>query len=287
MFQGFDSGYAKVDGAEIAYVKGGTGAPVLLLHGFPQTHAMWAEVAHDLARSRTVICADLRGYGASSKPKGMEAYSFREMGKDMVQLMAHLGFDRFDLVGHDRGARTAHRMALDHPETITSLTLMDIVPTQLLLDELTQPVARGYYHWFFLAQPTPFPETLIAADPDYYFESCLLGWGSARLEQFGAAKLEAYRAAWRRPDTIAAMCNDYRAAIDVDLALDRADLARKVTCPALVLWGADGPMASAYDVAATWADRLADMRAAPVAGGHFFIDQNPKGTLEALQGFLG
>lgn len=286
MFEGFEKSTAAVNGQTIAYVKGGEGPPVLLLHGFPQTHAMWAQVAPELARTRTVICADLRGYGASSKPQGVENYSFREMGADMIALMAHLGFDRFDLVGHDRGARTSHRMALDHPDAIASLVLMDIVPTQLLLDELTTRVARGYYHWFFLAQPAPLPETLIGHDPDFYYASCLGGWGDDGLSGFAPDQLAAYRAAWRDPDTIRGMCNDYRAAIDHDLALDRADLGRQVTCPALVLYGADGPMARAYDVPATWADRLADMRAQAVPGGHFFIDANPDATLAALNGFL-
>lgn len=286
MFEGFDKNTAQVNGQTIAYVKGGDGPPVLLLHGFPQTHAMWAQVAPALAETRTVICADLRGYGASSKPQGVENYSFREMGADMVALMAHLGHDRFDLVGHDRGGRTAHRMALDHPQAIASLTVMDIVPTQLLLDDLTTPVARNYYHWFFLAQPAPLPETMIGHDTDAYFESCLGGWGDKGLSGFAPEQLAAYRAAWRNPDAIHGMCNDYRAAIDHDLALDRADLNRQVTCPALVLYGRDGPMARSYDVPATWADRLADMRAQAIPGGHFFVDANPVDTVAALQGFL-
>ena len=287
MFEGFETGTAHLRGTSIAYVRAGQGAPVLLLHGFPQTHAMWADIAPQLvAAGRQVICADLRGYGDSGKPQGMAAYSFREMGADMVALMQHLGFARFDLVGHDRGGRTAHRMALDHPDAVASLTVMDIVPTQTILDALTTPVARAYYHWLFLAQPAPFPETMIGHDPDAYFESCLLGWGAAQLSDFGQAQLQAYRSAWRDPQAIAAMCNDYRAAIDVDLALDRADLGRQVHCPALVLYGAQGAMAQAYDVAATWAPRLADMRAAGITGGHFFPDQSPDETAQALLAFL-
>jgi haloacetate dehalogenase len=287
MFEGFETGQASLRGTSIAYVRAGHGAPVLLLHGFPQTHAMWADIAPQLvAAGRQVICADLRGYGDSGKPQGMAAYSFREMGADMAVLMQHLGFARFDLVGHDRGGRTAHRMALDHPEAVASLTVMDIVPTQTILDALTTPVARAYYHWLFLAQPAPFPETMIGHDPDAYFESCLLGWGAAQLSDFGPAQLQAYRHAWRNPQAIAAMCNDYRAAIDVDLALDRADLDRQVHCPALVLYGAQGAMAQAYDVAATWAPRLADMRAAGITGGHFFPDQSPGETATALLEFF-
>lgn len=286
MFEGFDTGRAAVNGSEIAYVTGGNGPPVLLLHGFPQTHALWARIAPALAETHRVVCADLRGYGASSKPEGVAAYSFREMAADMAALMTHLGHDRFDLIGHDRGARTAHRLALDHEARVRSLVVMDIIPTQLLLDELTTPVAKGYYHWFFLAQPAPFPERLIGADPDYYFESCLLGWGESKLEDFAPDQLAAYREAWRAPDAIAGMCNDYRAALEIDVLHDRADLNRRVTCPALVLYGADGPMGRAYDVPATWAERFSDMRAKGLPGGHFFIDQSPEATLTALRDFL-
>ncbi|MGB1178442.1 MAG: alpha/beta fold hydrolase, partial [Lentibacter algarum] len=180
--------------AEIAYNVEGSGPPLLLLHGFPQTRAMWSTIAPLLAKHFTVVTADLRGYGASSKPDGVSAYSFRAMGGDMLELMAHLGHERFALVGHDRGARTAHRMALDAPARLTKIAFLDIVPTHLLLSELTPQVAKGYYHWFFLAQPAPFPETLISHDPDHYFESCLTGWGSNVLSDFAPDQLSAYRA---------------------------------------------------------------------------------------------
>ena len=278
--------FARVNGQSIAYRVMGDGPPLLLLHGFPQTHALWAKVAPELARDFTVVTPDLRGYGASSKPRGVENYTFREMGADQLALMAHLGHERFHLVGHDRGGRTAHRMALDAPDRIASLTVMDIVPTHEILTNLRKDVAKAYYHWTFLAQPAPFPETMIAADPDHFYESCLLGWGAAKLSDFDAAQLAAYRAAWHDPETIRAMCDDYRAAYDLDVALDEADLARQVPCPALVLWGADGAMDKAYDVAATWAPRLADMRAKALPGGHFFVDQAPETTIEALRGFL-
>ncbi|AUC53996.1 alpha/beta hydrolase [Sagittula sp. P11] len=282
---GFTPGRADLDGIEIAYERGGRGPAVLLLHGFPQTRAMWAEVAPRLAERFTVVAADLRGYGESGKPEGVEAYSFRAMAGDMTALMTRLGYEAFHLVGHDRGARTAHRLALDAPGCLLSLTLMDIVPTHLLLSRLTHPVARAYYHWFFLSQPHPLPENMIAADPDAYYESCLLGWGGAQLSDF--PKLEAYRAAWADPECRRAMCDDYRAAIDVDFALDEADIDRRIEVPSLVLYGADGAMARAYDVPATWADRLADMRAGTVPGGHFFIDQSPEETTRALLEFLG
>lgn len=283
---GFTDHTAEVNGETVAYSRAGDGPPVLLLHGFPQTRAMWRGIAPMLAERFTVIAADLRGYGESSKPQGVQSYSFRNMAADQSALMAALGFDRFHLVGHDRGARTAHRLALDTPKPVASLTLMDIVPTHLLLDDLHKDVARAYYHWFFLAQPAPFPETMIAHDPDWYYESCLLGWGGAELDDFDPEALFAYRQSWRWPDTIAAMCNDYRAALQYDFAHDAADLGRRVTCPALVLYGSDGAMAKHYDVPSTWADRLDDMRAIAMPGGHFFPDLHPDDTARALLGFL-
>ncbi|OWU72675.1 alpha/beta hydrolase [Marinibacterium profundimaris] len=284
---GFSHEVAEVNGQRIGYSRGGQGAPVLLLHGFPQTRAMWREIAPKLARDYTVIAADLRGYGESSAPGGVEGMTFREMAADQAALMSALGFERFHLVGHDRGARTGHRMGLDHGKRLLSLTLMDIVPTRHLLRHLTAEVAAAYYHWFFLAQPAPFPEQMIAADPDRYFERCLLGFGKAELSDFPAAALELYRQSWRRPVVIAAMCDDYRAALTLDLEADRKDLKRRVPCPALVLYGAQGAMARHYDVPATWTERLSDMQTEAIPGGHFFIEQSPDETLAALRAFLG
>ncbi len=286
MIRGFRDGLARINGGTIAYSVGGTGPPVLLLHGFPQTRALWARVAPRLAKTRTVVCADLRGYGDSFKPEAVREYSFRAMGEDMLALMADFGHQNFDLVGHDRGARTAHRMALDAPEHIRSLALMDIIPTHLLLDSLTWPVAKGYYHWFFLSQPAPLPETLITANPDYYFESCLLGWGASQLADFDPTQLSAYRKAWRDPDTIRGMCNDYRAALELDFAMDAADLGKKVSCPTQIIWGATGAMGRAYDVPATWADRCTDLHCTAIEGGHFFVDTAPEQTTAALCAFL-
>lgn len=293
MIPGFSDHSIEINGAVVAYSSSGpvgvTEAdkpPLLLLHGFPQCRAMWAQIAPLLARDRTVIAADLRGYGASHKPVDVVDASFRAMGADLTGLMSALGFETFDLVGHDRGARTAHRIALDAPNRVSRLCLMDIIPTHLLLDQLSTPVAKAYYHWFFLAQPAPFPETLIAADPDYYFESCLLGWGASKIEDFAQEQLCHYRAAWRKPDVIAGMCNDYRAALEVDFANDRADLDHKITCPILIMYGADGAMAKAYDVPATWAGQCTDMRHVGIPGGHFFPDTAPKETMDALVNFL-
>lgn len=278
--------FADVNGQRIAYERHGSGPPVLLLHGFPQTRAMWWRVIPALAERFTVIAADLRGYGQSTRPASMEEMSFRAMGADMVALMASLGFDRFHLAGHDRGARTAHRMALDAPETVASVALLDIVPTKWLLDNITAPLARAYYHWFYLIQPAPFPETMIAHDVDAYFESCLLSFGKADLDDFDADQIADYRRAWHDPACVHAMLNDYRAAVDVDYALDTADLDRQVTCPALVLFGRDGAMGRALDVPGTWSDRLSDMRAGMVPGGHFFVDQSPRETAAALLDFF-
>ncbi len=284
--QGFSTRTFDHDGVEIAYDIGGSGPPLLLLHGFPQTRALWWRVAPALAATHTVIAADLRGYGASSKPDDPAHYSFRHMGGDMLALMSDLGFERFAVAGHDRGARTAYRMTLDVPDRIARLALIDVVPTELILNGLTHPVARAYYHWFFLSQPVPFPETMIGHDPDAYFESCLLGWGAANLSDFAPDQLAAYRKSWRDPACIRAMCHDYRAAIDIDLALDEADLGRKVNAPTLIGWGRDGAMGRAYDVPATWAERIETITPAPLPGGHFMIDSHPGAVTTALADFF-
>ncbi|MFK7937942.1 MAG: alpha/beta fold hydrolase [Roseovarius sp.] len=274
------------DGIQIAWSMAGAGPPLLLLHGFPQTRALWAQVAPKLAKTHTVICPDLRGYGGSGKPDGVEHYSFRAMAQDQLALMHHLGFDRFDLAGHDRGGRVGHRLALDAPQAINRLCVMDIVPTHTVLDDLRVDVATAYYHWFFLAQPWPFPETLIRRDADFYYEACLLGWGGASLDDLNPEQLNAYRTAWRDPDTIRAMCDDYRAALTHDIHHDTADLGSSVSCPTMVLYGADGAMARTYDVPAQWAQKCTDLRAEAMPGGHFFIDTHPDATSAALTAFF-
>jgi haloacetate dehalogenase len=286
MFEGFDRGCFDHNGVNITYVEKGRGDPVLLLHGFPQTHAMWARIAPSLAEHYHIICPDLRGYGASGKPNNVGDYSFRAMGSDQLALMSHLGHDRFHLVGHDRGARTAHRMALDAPDRIMSLSLLDIIPTHLLLNDLTQHVAKAYYHWFFMAQPEPMPETLIGADPVTFYESCLFGWGATGANGFDPEQMDAYRAAWRDRDVIRGMCNDYRAALEVDFHLDAADLGRRLAMPSCVMWGKDGIMGQCYDVAETWADRLENITPCPMPGGHFFPDQFPNETTQSIRTFL-
>ncbi|MRU13895.1 alpha/beta hydrolase [Roseovarius sp. A21] len=283
---GFTDHSVTLAGQDIAYTKGGSGPPLLLLHGFPQTRAMWASIAPELAKTHTVICTDLRGYGASGKPQEVSAYSFRAMAEDMRLLMAHLGHEHFAVAGHDRGGRVTHRLALDAPQCVTRACVMDIVPTHTLLSDLKQAVATAYYHWFFLAQPAPFPETLIGYDPDTYYQSCLLGWGGADLSDFDTDQLTAYRTAWRDPDTIRGMCNDYRATLSFDMAHDSADLTQRISCPTLVLYGADGAMAKHYDVSETWAAKCTQMQARAIPGGHFFPDTAPQETTAALKAFF-
>jgi haloacetate dehalogenase len=289
MFDGFESGRIAGQGADIAYVKAGEGPPVLLLHGFPQTKAMWAKVAPRLAERFTVVCADLRGYGDSDKPHCLpdrSNYAFRAMAADQVALMKALGFDRFHLVGHDRGGRTAHRMALDHPGAVRSLTVMDIVPTYQMFMETNRHVAGAYYHWYFLSQPEPLPERLIGSDPDFYYETCLVGWGAAKLADFDAEMLAEYRRAWRDPAMIHGSASDYRAAASIDLEHDEADIGRKVECPTLVLYGGNGTMARLFDIPSEWGRRCRDLSHAALPGGHFFVDESPDETAELLLEFL-
>lgn len=290
MFENFESGRIAVHGVEIAYVAAGAGEPMLMLHGFPQTKALWARIAPELvAHGYRVICADLRGYGASDKPPAqpdLANYSFRAMAADQTGLMHALGHERFHLVGHDRGARVAHRLALDHPASVASVTLMDIVPTAVLLGDLRKEVAQSYWHWFFLAQAAPFPERMIEANPDLFYETCLFGWGAAGPRDFDAEQLAAYRASWHDPEAIAGGCNDYRATLAVDLAHDLADRERRLSAPALILYGASGVMAKLYDLPATWKDRCTTMNAHAVQGGHFFPDSAPMEVVEYVAAFL-
>lgn len=278
----------ETEGITISYDVAGDGPPVLLLHGYPQTRALWDDVASRLAGRFTVVTADLRGYGASSKPEALpdlSNYSFRAMAADQLSLMRSLGFGKFRLVGHDRGARVAHRLALDAGEAVERLVLMDIVPTHYLLSNWSLPIARAYSHWTYLGLPAPLPERMIGSDPDLFYEATLLGLGRVSLSDFKA--LDAYRAAWRDPATIAATTNDYRAALDLDFAHDAADLSRRVACPTLVLWGRDGVVRRLYDVPEVWSERLAEMTAREMPGGHFFVDQHPEATAEVLLDYLG
>ncbi|MFK7792870.1 MAG: alpha/beta fold hydrolase [Devosiaceae bacterium] len=290
LFDGFEHGSLPVSGEiDIAYVTAGSGPPVLLLHGYPQSKAMWAHVAPTLAKHFTVVAADLRGYGASSKPPNASdhsTYSFRAMAQDQLSLMQSLGHDHFHAVGHDRGGRTAHRMALDHPQAVQSLTVMDIIPTSDVFGLTDKTMAMTYWHWFFLAQPAPFPQTMINANPDLFFETCLLGWGKSNLTDFDPDQLADYRASWHNPQMVHASCSDYRAASTIDSAHDAADSDVKVTCPTLVLYGGDGVMAERFDMAALWQAKCEDVTSVAIPGGHFFVDQHPAETAQRLISFF-
>ena len=289
VFKDFQKKHIQAGDVTINCVIGGSGPPVLLLHGYPQTHAMWARIAPLLAQSFTVVCSDLRGYGDSSKPECLadnSNYSFRAFGQDQFEVMRQLGFERFHVVGHDRGGRTAHRMALDHPKKILSLAVLDIVPTWAMFMETNRHVAGAYWHWYFLFQPTPFPERLISHDPDFFYETCLVGWGAAKITDFNQAELAEYRRCWRDPAMIHGSCADYRAAATIDLEHDNADMTLKVKCPALAFWGSSGVMNKLFDMEAEWRKRCTNLHVATLPGGHFFPDQLPAETAAKLSAFL-
>jgi haloacetate dehalogenase len=289
MFEGFqkldfDSGEIRIH-ARV----GGAGPPLLLLHGHPQTHVMWHKVAPALARSFTVVAADLRGYGDSGKPSttpGHEPYSKRAMAGDMVAVMRALGFERFCIAGHDRGGRVGYRMALDHPDRVEKLAVLDIVPTGEMYRRADMSFGLGYWHWFFLPQPHDFPERIIAADPDHFYLERQGALGIAGL--FAPEALAEYRRCWRDPATIHAMCEDYRAGATVDFRLDEADrlARRRIRCPVLALWGARGMMGQWYDVLAVWRDWADDVRGEPIACGHYIPEEAPAETAQALSHFF-
>jgi haloacetate dehalogenase len=288
MFEGFERVRVETKEVTIDGVRGGDGPPVLLLHGYPQTHAMWHLVAPLLAEYFTVIATDLRGYGDSSKPEdGTDhaGYSKRAMAADQVAVMRELGFDSFAIVGHDRGGRVAHRMALDYPETVTKLTVLDIVPTYHVFATADRELATYYYHWFFLIQSYDLPEHLIGADPDYYLRSSLGGWGTG-IDLFAPEAYAEYERCFRDPETIHASCEDYRAAATIDLAHDEADRNRKVESPLLALWGERGVLERLYDVLEVWREYASDVRGRALPAGHFLAEERPEETAEELASFL-
>jgi haloacetate dehalogenase len=289
MFEGFDDFLVSVNGVDIRGVKGGHGPPLLLLHGYPQTHVMWHKVAPSLARHFTVVAADLRGSGGSSKPASAPdhgTYSKRAMAGDMRGLMESMGFPRFAVLAHDRGARVAHRLALDAPDSVVRMVLLDIAPTREMYARGDGAFARTYWHWFFLIQPSPMPERMIGADPRaYWLEKC--GRGSAGLEPFTPETLAAYLEAFDDPEAIAASCEDYRAAATIDLRHDDEDGGRKVTCPVRVLWGKRGAIEAHFDCLALWRERAEIVDGEALMGGHYLAEEVPEEvishTLDLLQ----
>ena len=285
-FPGFKPIQIRTSGATINGVMGGKGLPVLLLQGFPQTHVEWHRIAPMLARDFTVVATDLRGYGDSSKPPeghNHEGYSKRAIGVDQVEVMSQLGFDRFAVVGHDRGGRVAHRMALDHSDRVTRLAVLDIVPTYKLYATVTKEFATAYFHWFFLIQPAPFPETLLNNNADFVLRTL---FGTLIPDVVTEDAYAEYLRCFKSPETLHAMCEDYRAAATVDLEHDKSDLGTSIKCPLLVLWGRNGAMHRLYDVLATWKERGSDVRGKALPGGHFLPEQLPDQLHAELRPFL-
>ena len=290
MFEGFVEERREANGQTLRLRRGGAGPPLLLLHGNPQTHAMWHMVAPALARRFSVVCPDLRGYGFSSKPPASAdhaAYAKRAMAADMLALMQGLGFDSFQVVAHDRGARVAHRLALDAPAAVQRLCVMDIVPTLHHFETANMDFAMGYHHWFFLAQPHPKPERMILRDVDDWF--AMHTTRAPAGDVFHPDARADYLAALHEPGTVMGICEDYRAATSIDLVHDRASRAagQKLACPLLALWGAKGKIAQWYDALAVWQDYAnGPVSGQAVNSGHYLAEEAPAEVLAALDTFL-
>jgi haloacetate dehalogenase len=287
-FPGFTGKRIATSGADINLVTGGSGPPLLLLHGYPQTHAMWHRVAPRLAQHYTVVATDLRGYGDSGKPAGGDqhvGYSKRAMAQDQLEVMAALGHPSFYVVAHDRGARVAHRMALDHSAAVKKLAVLDIVPTRLMYAASDQVFATAYFHWYFLIQPAPFPETLIGANPDFFIKS-QMGRRQGGLSVFAPEAMEEYLRCFRDPATIHASCEDYRAAAGIDLAHDAADGDKRVECPLLVLWGRHGVIERCFDAMADWKKVARDVHGQALDCGHYLAEEKPEEVATLLDAFL-
>jgi haloacetate dehalogenase len=289
LFPGFSRKRIRTGGALINLETGGEGPPVLLLHGYPETHVMWHKVAPALAREYTVVCPDLRGYGDSSKPKGEpdhSNYSKRAMALDMVEVMAALGHERFHVVGHDRGGRVGHRLARDHGRRVRTLTVLDISPTLKMYESTTMQFARAYYHWFFLIQEAPLPEKMLFSVGIKYVLG-RLGRGKSGLEKFDKRALAEYVRAFKDPRTIHATCEDYRAAATIDLFHDKKDLSRKITMPLLAIWGRQGVVEALFDPIRDWREVATNVHGRHLQCGHFIPEEKPKELLAELRRFLG
>ncbi len=292
MFEGFDRTEIETSGTTINLVHGGDGPPVLLLHGYPQTHVMWHKVAVLLADHFTVVAPDLRGYGDSGKPPSdgdLSVYCKRTTAQDQVEVMAELGFQSYHVAGHDRGARVGHRMALDHPRRVKSFTSLDVVPSQAAFDSMDADLAFAWFHWNLMRQPAPLPEILISNSAKTYLDFLLESWTAVE----GAITDEAYSEYLRcfsNPETIRATCMDYRS-IELDLQHDEADRGRKLTCPVLVLWAGNMAKRPGWQVGArlnmldTWRERATDVRGGPIDCGHFLSEEAPDEVTDQLLGF--
>ena len=278
MFEGFERRHVETSEVAINLVIGGSGPPLLLLHGYPQTHVKWHKVAPRLAENFTVVACDLRGYGDSDKPRSdpkHETYGKRRMAQDQVEVMDILGFGRFGLVGHDRGGRVAQRLTLDHPERVARVALLDIIPTLAAFNSVDQKVATASYHWFFLIQPNGLPEHMIGNDPEYFLRTQMSKW-SRDMSAFPDQVMKEYIRCFSEPDVIHATCEDYRAGAAIDLEHDRADFGRKISCPLLVLWGATGIMTRLFDPLDVWKEFAEDISGHAIDCGHFLAKKHPK-----------
>src|ERR1700730_9333129 len=292
-FEGFKHEQIKTTGATINTVYGCKGPPVLLLHGIPQTHVLWRKVAPLLAQDFFLVMTDLRGYGDSSKPPEGEnhiAYSKRAMAQDQVEVMEHLGFQKFALVGHDRGGRFAHRMALDHPDRLTKLVVLDIVPAYNLYQNIGKKFPTIFYYWFLLVQLPPFPESVVANSAEYFLKTMLFRLGGDVPGEtipawVGEAAFAEYLRCFRDPATLHAICEDYRATASIDLVHD-ADQSQKIQCPLLVLWAEKGPFHRLFNVLETWRDRANEIHGKALPAGHFFPEQIPQQLIEEIKPFL-
>ena len=289
MFEGFTKDKKTVNGVSIAYRIGGSGPGLLLLHGHPQTHVMWHKVAPALAENFTVVAADLRGYGDSGKPQSDPqhiTYSKRTMSADMVQLMKSLGFSSFRILAHDRGARVVHRMAMDRPDAVERMVLLDIAPTLAMYSQTSEGFAKAYWHWFFLIQPT-LPEKLIEDNPEMYVR-CVMGGRHAGLKPFSDDALAEYIRCLKQEGAAMGICEDYRASAGIDLEFDREDIAagRKLVCPLLVLWGGHGIIGKFFNPLAEWHRVASDVRGKALPSGHYIAEEIPDTLLEEAVPFL-
>jgi haloacetate dehalogenase len=288
LLQGFEQGKIETSGATINYVAAGVGEPILLLHGYPETHVCWHRIAPELAQRYRVVCADLRGYGDSSKPEGLpdhSNYSKRAMGLDMVELMRTLGHYSFHLVGHDRGGRVAHRLTRDYEANVRTLTVLDVSPTLKMFESTNLAFATAYYHWFMMLQPPPLPEKMLAGQVPFNILG-RVGRTEPDLSAFDPQAIDAYVRAFADPRAIHASCEDYRAAGTIDLEHDRADRGRKINTPVLALWGARAVVGKLFDCLADWREVANRVTGRAIDCGHFLPEEAPLETLAEIERFI-